>query len=109
MGTPNLNWFFRQWVYQTGLPSYRLEYALEDQAGGGTLVTGTLFQDNVAADWMMPLPVVFTFAGDRAGRALVVARGPSTPVELRLPERPRTVELDPDAWVLSEKTETRRR
>jgi hypothetical protein len=109
MGTPNLNWFFRQWVYQTGLPSYRLEYALEDQAGGGTLVTGTLFQDNVAADWTMPLPVVFTFAGDRVGRALVVARGPSTPVELRLPERPRTVELDPDAWVLSEKTETRRR
>ena len=98
MGTPNLNWFFRQWVYQTGLPSYRLEYALEDQAGGRTLVTGTLFQDNVAADWMMPLPVVFTFAGDRLGHALVVARGPSTPVE-----------LDPDAWVLSEKTETRRR
>jgi aminopeptidase N len=109
LGLPHLNWFFRQWVYQTGLPSYRFEYELAEQAGGGTLVTGTLFQDNVPADWIMPLPLVFTFDGDRAGRSLVIARGPSSPVEVRLPERPITVELDPEAWVLSERTETTRR
>ena len=107
-GQSNLNWFFRQWVYQTGLPAYRLEYTLQDQPNGGALLAGTLYQDNAPADWFMALPVVSTFDGGRTGRSLVTARGPSTPVEIRFPERPSNVELDPESWVLSEKTETRR-
>ncbi|HUF48840.1 MAG TPA: M1 family aminopeptidase [Vicinamibacterales bacterium] len=108
-GTNQLNWFFRQWVYQTGLPSYRMEYQVADQAEGAVLVTGTVFQDNVPADWMMPVPVVFTFDGDRTGRSVVHVRGASSTFEMRLPMRPRNVQLDPDGWILSERTATTRK
>jgi hypothetical protein len=108
-GLGDLNWFFRQWLFGTGLPSYRLEYALEDEPDGTTFVTGTLLQIDVPDDWVMPLPLVFTFDDGRVVREVVTARGPATPVEVNLPGRPRRVELDPDSWVLSEKTETKKR
>jgi hypothetical protein len=108
-GLGDLNWFFLQWVYQTGLPSYELEYELSDQDDGSVIVSGTLTQENVPDSWFMALPVVFTFDGDQTGRTAVAARGPSTPFQLRLPMRPRRVELDPEHWILSENTDTRRR
>jgi hypothetical protein len=73
------------------------------------LVSGVVKQENVADDWFMALPVVFKFDGDQVGRTVVAARGPSTPFQLKLPMRPRDVELDPDRWILSEKTETKRK
>jgi len=108
-GMSNLNWFFLQWVYRTGLPSYRLEYAVEDRPDGGAIVRGTLHQESVPDDFFMALPVVLTFDGDRQGRALVTARGPSTPVEIRVASRPKNVELDPESWILSETTGARKR
>ena len=41
----DLNWFFRQWVYEAHLPSYRLEYQLEKQPDGSWIVKGTVYQD----------------------------------------------------------------
>jgi hypothetical protein len=38
--------------------------------------------------------------------ANIRAIGPQTPVTLKLPRRPTKVELDPDSWILSEKTST---
>ena len=54
-GLKDLNWFVYEWVYQTGLPSYRLEYRLEPQKSGGVLLTGTLYQEGVPEDWFMVL------------------------------------------------------
>ncbi len=39
----------------------------------------------------------------------VPAYGPERPFQIKLPRKPRKVELDPDLWVLSEKTETKRK
>jgi hypothetical protein len=55
----------------------------------------------------MPLPLVVKLDGDKVGRALVYALGPETPVNFRIGSKPRSVELDPDMWVLSEKTTTK--
>jgi hypothetical protein len=104
-GMQDLDWFFRQWVTGTGLPSYRLEYSIEPD-GNAFLVKGTLFQDGVPASekWFMPLPLVMRLDGDKVGRALVYAMGPETPVNLRIASRPKSIDLDPDMWVLSETT-----
>lgn len=107
-GIQDLNWFFRQWVWQTALPSYRLEYTLENQPDGKVLVKGTLFQENAPEDWVMPLPLVFKFGGDKTARGTVLAKGPQQPISIALPMRPESVELDPDLWVLSEKTSTKK-
>jgi hypothetical protein len=102
-GAKDLNWFFGQWVYQTVLPSYHLDYRIESR-DGALFLKGTLLQENVPDDWFMPLPVVFEFPGNRMARLTLNARGPKTAIELRLPEKPQRVRLDPDLWILSEKT-----
>jgi hypothetical protein len=54
----------------------------------------------------MVLPVAMTF-GATTAYTTVVAQGPSAPFALKLPSRPSKVELDPQHWVLSEKTSTK--
>jgi len=105
-GQKDLNWFFREWVYQAVLPTYRLEYRVK-QDGGGVVVEGTVFQDNAPQDWFMPLPLVFQFDGGQFARGTVHAAGPSTPFSIKLPALPKKVELDPELWVLSENTSSK--
>jgi aminopeptidase N len=108
-GVQDLAWFFRQWVYQTYLPSYRLEYSLERQDDDSYIVRGTVFQEGIPDNetWFMPLPVVFNLGGNKKGRSVVYAQGPQAPFALKLPSKPDSVELDPDWWVLSDKTSTK--
>ena len=102
----DLNWFYRQWVLQTELPSYTLEYEITKHADGSPLIAGVIRQDNARPNWQMVLPLVLTF-GNQVARPTVAAAGPSTPFELKLPAVPTKVELDPAGWILSEKTTTR--
>jgi len=76
---------------------------------GQYLVTGTVFQENAGEAWFMPLPVVFSFPNNQQGRSIVYVHGEQTPFQMSLPMKPSSVELDPDQWVLSEKTSTKKR
>jgi aminopeptidase N len=105
----DLGWFFRQWVYSTGLPSYQLDYEIKAQPDGSLFLSGVLRQDAVEDTWQMVLPLVLTFDGNQEARTTIRATGPSTVVELKLPMRPKKVELDPASWILSDKTTTRGR
>jgi len=102
----DLNWFFGQWVYQSALPTYELSYGMENQPDGSVVLRGTLAQRNVPQGWFMPLPLLVHFGKDSVGRVMVYALGPETPVAVHLPKPPERVELDPDRWILSEKTRT---
>jgi hypothetical protein len=103
----DLNWFFEQWVYQTNMPSYRLEYEIKEGSGGGVEVVGNVIQENAGEKWFMPMPIVFRFGGDKTAKGTVAAYGPKQSFKIPLPQRPAKVELDPDKWILSEKTETK--
>lgn len=103
----NLNWFFQQWVYETHLPSYTLEYQFEDQPDGSVFFTGHVIQENAPENFFMPLPVSIKFGGNKEANGTVAALGPKTPFKIKLPMRPQKVELDPYNWVLSEKTSTK--
>jgi len=109
LGLKDLNWFFQQWVFEARLPNYRLEYRVDPGQNGQYLVTGTVFQENAGEAWFMPLPVVFSFPNNQQGRSLVYVHGEQTPFQMSLPMKPSSVELDPDHWVLSEKTSTKKR
>jgi peptidase M1-like protein len=110
-GYKNLKWFFRQWVVQTYFPSYRLEYHVEDAPGGGAMLVGTVFQDGVpdSEQWFMPLPLVIHLPGGKLARGTIAAYGAKAPVKVNLPQKPEKVELDPDLWVLSDKTSVSKR
>jgi hypothetical protein len=106
-GMPDLNWLFREMVYQTALPSYELEYQIADQPDGKVLVSGTVIQQNTPADWVMVLPLRFQFGNKQQGMGTVLAQGPSTPFQIRLPVRPQKVELDPDHWIVADHMSTK--
>ena len=106
-GLKDLDWFFKQWVYGTGLPMYSMEYEVKPNPAGGLLLTGVVKQDGVGPDFQMVLPLLMSFDGNQEARTTVRAAGPSTPFEIKVPAMPRKVELDPFNWVLSEKTTSR--
>ncbi len=105
-GHKDLNWFFREWVYQAHLPSYRMEYRIKPE-GGGVVVEGNVLQESAPDDWFMVLPLVFQFEGGQSARGTIHASGPKTPFSIKLPMAPKKVEMDPDLWVLSENTSTK--
>ena len=103
----NLDWFFRQWVHTTGMPSYQMNYKIEDQPDGKVLLSGTVSQENVPADWFMVLPLKMSFGGKQEARGTVHAFGPTASFQIKLPARPQKVELDPNHWVISQETSTK--
>jgi len=102
----NLNWFFSQWIYRSELPSYKLEYKIEDQSDGSVIVKGQVIQQNAGENWFMPIPLTFTLPGNRFANGTVAAYGEKNPFSIKLPVKPNKVELDPNKWILSEKTST---
>jgi hypothetical protein len=101
-GLTNLNWLFSQFVYQTAFPSYEIQYKIEDQPGGKTLVSGVVSQKNAPQDWVMLLPIHFTFADKQFAVGTVFVQGASSPFQMQLPARPKKVELDPERWILAD-------
>ena len=102
----DLNWFFREYVYSSELPSYTLGYSLQNGPEGGAVLRINLLQSGVPDDWFMALPVVVKFGKDRYAHIVVGVLGKGNQMDIQLPSRPSEVQLDPDYWVLSEKTVT---
>jgi hypothetical protein len=105
-GYKDLNWFYRQWVMQAYLPSYELSYHLEPDAGGGVILKGELSQSGLPdnENWFTVLPLVVHTSGGGIARGSVAVLGPHSPVSIKLPHAPEKVGLDPDLWVLSDRT-----
>jgi Peptidase family M1 domain len=110
-GYKDLNWFFHQWVLQTYLPSYELTYHIESDPSGGFVLRGDMLQKGIPENekWFMPLPLIIHFDGGGVAHTTVAALGSQTPVAMKLPKRPDKVELDPEMWVLSEKTSVQKK
>jgi hypothetical protein len=70
-------------------------------------MTGTITQENVPENWFMVLPIVLSFGEKQEGGAAIRAYGLKSTFKLRLPMRPKKVELDPHHWIISEKTSTK--
>ena len=105
-GVKDLDWFFEQFVYDTVFPSYKLDYSIEAGPDGRAVVKGNITQENAPENWFMLLPVRFKFGGDKYAFSVVKSLGATTPFRFQLPTKPESVELDPQRWVLSEKTST---
>lgn len=103
----NLDWFFKQWVYQSAMPSYRMDYHFENQPNGKVMLTGTVTQEDAGENWFMVLPVVLDFGGKQQAHATVHAYGSTASFQMVLPARPVKVELDPDHWIIADKMSTK--
>jgi hypothetical protein len=102
-----MDWFFREWVYGTDVPSYRLEYSLTNEAGGKVLFKGTVTQSGVPERFVMAVPLYFDFGGTISRTGSVRLRGNQTSKEfqIRLPQKPKKVMLNEEFDVLADNVE----
>ncbi|HXE76022.1 MAG TPA: M1 family aminopeptidase [Candidatus Xenobia bacterium] len=102
-GTGKLDWFFQQWVYNTGIPRYHLSWRARRDARRGWQVEGSIAQSEVSEVFTMPLPLFARFGQQLERLGTVVVTGKK--VEFRFPvkAKPDEVLLDPYATVLAVK------
>ncbi len=98
-----MDWFFREWVYGTEIPSYRMEYSLAPDSDGKVLFTAKVTQSGVSSRFTMSVPIYFDFDGHimRAGSVPLLGNMTSNEVKLRLPKKPKHVLLNANHDVLA--------
>src|SRR5207249_1207165 len=92
----NLDWFFDQWVFATGLPSYSVEYKVES-SGNGFTIEGTITQTGVPDGFVMPVPLYAD--GEYLGRVQV--DDSEGQFRFRLNKKPERVVMDPEMTILT--------
>ena len=100
-GTGKLDWFFQQWVYNTGIPHYRMRWQTQRDTKRGLQVTGTIEQSEVSEVFTMPVPVYARFGQQVERLGTVVATGKKVEFRFAVKAKPDEVLLDPYATVLS--------
>jgi hypothetical protein len=95
-GEGNLDWFFDQWVYGTGIPRYSLQYTIEG-SGNAFVVAGRIVQRDVSEEFLMPVPV---FGDDRL-LGVVIAGSEESTFRYTTSVRPARIVLDPNGTILA--------
>ncbi|MGH9803818.1 MAG: M1 family aminopeptidase [Candidatus Acidiferrales bacterium] len=98
--TGRLDWFFDQWVHDTGIPHYRLEWRLVRNTGQGWQVEGSIEQSEVSDLFTMPVPVYARHGAAWSRLGTVVVTGSRVSFRLAATARPDEVALDPFGTVL---------
>jgi aminopeptidase N len=99
IGQP-MDWFFDEWVYGTAVPTYTFAWKAEPDSSGATAHL-RVKQTDVPDNFAMYVPVLIKFdQGEALVRLLV--RGPTTEVQVHLPARPVSMELNPLESVLAD-------
>ena len=87
-----MDWFFRQWIYNVDIPEYTFSYNIEPTKDGKYLIRAKIRQQNVPSDFRMPVlfDIDFGDQGNFITRKYVA--GPETElVLLRSPIKPSKV------------------
>jgi len=90
-----LDWFFDEWVYDTGIPAYTLKTEVRSLASGQCVVQGTITQSDVSKDFEMPVRVVAFYArGKRVTLGQVVVGESEAHFKFTAPQKPLRVAID---------------
>ncbi|MCW5968100.1 MAG: carboxypeptidase regulatory-like domain-containing protein [Blastocatellales bacterium] len=89
-GNKRMDWFFRQWVFGTEVPRYRLDYSFAPAESGSVMFVGKLTQSEVSDNFRALVPVYLDFGGKvmRLGEARAVGNV-SVDFQIRLPQKPK--------------------
>ena len=80
----DMDWFFKQWVYGTDIPTYKFAYKTEKTLTGEFEVTCKVEQLDVPDDFQMIIPLNIEFPGDQFSKTRIRVKGPLTTVKLPL-------------------------
>jgi hypothetical protein len=91
----DMDWFFDEWVFETGIPAYELDYKIET-AQSGFVVQGAIKQSGVPDGFTMPVPL---YADDQLlGRVQV--SDAEAEFRFTVSKKPERVVIDPQETVL---------
>jgi hypothetical protein len=91
--------FFDQWVYSTGIPTWKLRYSLQGKAPAQR-ISGTITQEDAPEDFTAWVPVEIQFAKGKPRVEWVKTGAGSTVFSLAVRQPPTKVTLDPNGSVL---------
>src|ERR1700737_614425 len=93
-GGRSMEWFFEQWVRGTGIPRYRVEFAVHKN-DKGYVVRGRLFQSGVPRSFIARVPLYATAGtGHVTSLGAVIAEGPETTFHFTTDTVPRKIVID---------------
>ncbi len=99
-GNKKLAWFFDEWVRQTGIPRYSLEFQARPH-GQEFAITGKLRQENVPDYFIESVPIYGTTSGAKPVLlGTVLAIGPQTTFHFTAHFRPSKLLIDPQNTIL---------
>jgi aminopeptidase N len=100
---PSLDWFFEEWVYSEGQPAYTY-YWQKSGSGSARRVSVKISQTQSGFVYEMPIEIVLeTNSGETRFRRWNNARAQDYSFETV--ENVTGVSIDPDGWILGDKTE----
>ncbi|MCL4522545.1 MAG: hypothetical protein M1453_00775 [Acidobacteria bacterium] len=96
-----MDWFFDQWVRDTGIPKYAIVFDVKP-AGERFIVRGKLKQTGVPASFIAPVPIYEPRAlgGKPVLLGVVVTNGEETPFQFTVRSAPKKLLIDPNLTLL---------
>jgi hypothetical protein len=92
----HLDWFFDDWVYETGIPTYKLQFTSRRLAPNKYTIQGTIEQSGGSLGFQMLVPVVATFGKDKKILGLVPVSPSGGRFKFTTNGRPDHVAIDGD-------------
>lgn len=91
-----LDWFFDQWVFATGLPSYATDYKIESSANQW-IIEGTITQNGVPDGFVMPVPLY----ADSEYLGVIQVGELEGQFKFRVNQKPERLVIDPEMTILT--------
>jgi hypothetical protein len=96
-----MGWFFDEWVYGTGLPTYTLSWRSDSTAGHPHLLHVRVRQEGVPPGFIMPVPLLIKFGDSSEVFLRINVHGPVTETAIGVPAQPTRLTLNPLQSVLA--------
>jgi hypothetical protein len=95
-GNGRADWFIREWIYGSDIPSYRMEYSTSPADQGKVTLTGKITQSGVSDTFRMRVPVYLDFDGNmmRLGSVPITGNQTSPEFKVIIPKKPKRVILN---------------
>ncbi|MGH9728821.1 MAG: M1 family aminopeptidase [Candidatus Acidiferrales bacterium] len=99
-GSRSMDWFFDEWVRETGIPAYSVNYQVRSR-GSRFEIEGTLQQSDVPNVFAESVPIYAVRAQGRLELlGHVVTTGPATKFHFAVRQRPSRLVIDPEHTIL---------
>jgi aminopeptidase N len=95
-GDAKLDWFFDEWVFAMGIPTYSLDYKVEP-VRNAFIVSGTIKRTGVSDNFTMPVPLY----GDDVFLGRVPVGDSEESFRFQVTKKPERVVIDPQETILT--------